>query len=72
MSKRRTPKRARDLNELAFQIGQIATGEATDELPPQPSEKAVRRGNARAEALSPKKRRAIAKKAAKARWNKKG
>ncbi len=71
MSKKRIPKRKRDVNELAFQVGQIATGEARDGLPPEPSERASRRGKARAEALTATQRRAIAQKAAKARWHKK-
>lgn len=72
MSKKRTPKRARDVNELAFQIGQIATGEAIDDRPKPPSEAAVKRGKARAVKLDSGQRTEIAKKAAKARWNKGG
>jgi hypothetical protein len=74
-------KRPRDTNQLAWQIVQEATGQA-----PQPAEKpdtrnpfavglsqlgASKGGHARAAALSPAKRRAIAKKAVAARWGKK-
>jgi hypothetical protein len=66
----------RDLNEIAFSVAQQATGEAP--LPP-PSTKnpaavtlgrlgGLKGGKARAEKLSPAKRKAIAKKAAEARW----
>jgi hypothetical protein len=68
MAKKRLPKRPRDVNELAFHIGQLATHEATEDSAPLPSEGAVKRGKARAEALTPKERHAIAKKAAKSRW----
>jgi hypothetical protein len=64
------PKRPRDVNKLAAHIGKLATHEIEDEAVPVPDEKAVRRGHARAKALTPKKRSAIAQKAAKARWNK--
>lgn len=70
MSKKRTPKRARDVNELAFQIGQIATGQGKDETEPLPNPKAVARGKARAAKLDSGERKRIASKAAKARWNK--
>lgn len=74
-------KRPRDTNQLAWQIVQEATGQA-----PKPAEKpdtrnpaavalsrlgASKGGLARAAALSPAKRRAIAKKAVAARWGKK-
>ena len=62
------PKRPRDQMQLARQIGLIAVGEQADNPTPAPDEKAVKRGNARAEKLSPRKRKAIAKKAANARW----
>jgi len=66
-----------DLNQLAKAIVDEATGEASKtEPPPVKNEAAValgrlggkKGGAARAAALSPKKRSAIAKKAAKARW----
>ena len=71
------PKRPRDTNQLAWQIVQEATGSAN--LPvPEPDTRnpaavtlsklgASKGGEARAEALSPSKRKAIAKKAAAAR-----
>lgn len=76
----RSPKRVqtrKDLNETAFNIVQQATGQAP---PPPPSEKnpaavtlgrlgGLKGGKARAEKLSPAKRKAIAKKAAEARWS---
>jgi len=72
-------KRPRDGNQLAWQIVQEATGEA-----PKPKDTrnpfavglsklgASKGGHARAAALSPAKRKAIAKKAIAARWGKKG
>lgn len=56
--------------QLAKYIGEIAIGERTEERAPQPDSAAVKRGKARAAKLSPRKRKAIAKKAASARWNK--
>ena len=67
---RRTPRRPTDMNQLAKRIVGISTGEESDELPEPVDPKAVRRGVARAENLSPAKRRKIAKKAARARWEK--
>jgi hypothetical protein len=72
------PKRPRDSNELAHFIISAATGEA--ELPekqePEKNPAAValgklgglKGGKARAEKLTPKRRREIAVKAAKKRW----
>ena len=65
------------MNQTAFDIVQQATGE---KLPEPESEKnpaavtlgrlgGLKGGKARAEKLSPAKRKAIAKKAAEARWN---
>jgi hypothetical protein len=57
--------------QLAKLVGEIATGDAQEpETTADP--KAVKRGQARAAKLSPSKRTAIAKKAARARWEKKG
>lgn len=64
------PKRPRDMMQLAKYIGEIATGERDDETGPLPDAAAVKRGKARAAKLSPRKRKAIAKKAARARWKK--
>lgn len=67
---KKVPKRPRDVNELATHIGRLATHEIGEQEAPAADEKAVRRGKARAEALTPAKRRKIAKKAAQARWKK--
>lgn len=69
-------KRPADVNAAAVMIGRIATGEIEDVRPTPESEGknpaavALGRmgGKARAQGLSPKKRKEIAKKAAKARW----
>jgi hypothetical protein len=64
-------KRPADLNRRAFQIVRIATGEAEDKKADRTAAKAGRSGGAaRAKTLSADARRAIAKKAAKARWEK--
>lgn len=65
------PKRPRDMMQLAKYIGEIATGERPDDEAPEPDAAAVKRGKARAAKLSPRKRKAIAKKAARARWQQK-
>lgn len=74
------PKRPRDPNELAKLIADMATGEAPLDSTvdgKNPAAVALGRkggltgGKARAEALSPKRRSEISRKAAKARWNKK-
>lgn len=63
---------AKDINKLAHSI----LKKATDEKEKNPAAVALGRlgglrgGNARAEKLTPEKRKEIAKKAAKARWNK--
>ncbi len=69
-------KRPRDPNQLAKLIVDIATGEAEDTVSASKRDRAILRGRAgglkggvaRAQALSSKKRSAIAAKAAKARW----
>lgn len=75
MAKR--PARPRDPIQLAKLIGDIATGERPNDSPrpeAEPEETAWRRkggrkgGKARAKTLSPTKRKAIARKAAAARW----
>lgn len=74
------PKRPRDTNQLAHMISQLATGELADlktEDGKNPAAVALGRkgglkgGKARADSLSAAKRKAIAKKAAKARWGEK-
>lgn len=73
------PKRPRDPNQLAKSVVDIATGEVEEEkrdAGKDPAAVALGRkgglkgGKARAASLSKKKRVAIAKKAAKARWAK--
>lgn len=74
-------KRPRDMNELAFQIVQEATGQAPTpaEMPDTRNPAAValsklgasKGGLARAASLSAAKRSAIARKAVEARWKKK-
>jgi hypothetical protein len=80
MPDRSRKKRPRDPNQLAKFIVDLATGEITDsESPPEfegknPAAVALGRmgglkgGKARAKALSARQRREIARKAAKARW----
>jgi hypothetical protein len=73
------PKRPRDFNERAFQSVAILTGTAPppEDQPEDPIKEAARElgrrgglkgGKARAEKLSPSRRKEIAKKAAAARW----
>ncbi len=73
------PKREKDTNKLAKQIVDLATGDKQEELPkdnknPHAVELGrlggLKGGKARAEKLSAKKRKEIAQKAAKARWEK--
>ena len=59
--------RPRDFNQLAKRVVDIGTGQVADLPAPAPSAKA-NGGHARAAALSAEQRRAIARKAAKARW----
>lgn len=68
-------KRPRDPNELAASIVAQATGEAEREDPPEEKDpKAVETGReggkARAKSLTKRRRKEIAKQAAKARWKK--
>ena len=70
------PKRPRDTNQLAWQIVQEATGQAENQEPDTRNQAAValsklgaaKGGKARAAKLSDARRKAIARKAAKARW----
>ena len=72
------PKRPRDVNQLAKLIVDISTGLAPPEPPSNKNPAAValgklggaKGGPARAAALTPAKRKAIAKKAAAKRWAK--
>lgn len=72
-------KRPRDTNQLAKLISDIATGD-TERLEDKPSNKnpaavalgrlgGLKGGKARAKKLTPERRSAIAKKAAKKRWS---
>jgi hypothetical protein len=69
-------KRPRDVNSLAKQIVDEATGAA--EPTPKPEKNMARSkggkvgGKARADALTPERRREIARKASEARWAKQG
>jgi len=72
------PKRPRDTNQLAHLIVGIATGEVEETKTDDGKDPAavalgrkggLKGGKARADALTPKRRSAIAKKAAKARWD---
>lgn len=75
------PKRPRDPNQLAKLIVDLSTGEAEEPKHPEPDDTGkdpaavalgrkggLKGGKARAKALSAKKRKEIARKAAKARW----
>lgn len=80
MPSRSRMKRPRDTNQLAYQIVQEATGQTTApaEVPDTRNPAAValsklgasKGGHARAAALSPARRSAIARKAIQARWKK--
>ena len=69
-----------DVNQLAYATVLRATGQAPPSPRPEPEKNpaavalgklgGAKGGKARAAALSPKKRTAIARKAARARWNK--
>jgi len=68
-----TPKRPRDANQLAHLIAGIAAGEVDDTHPEKAEGQrkgGLKGGRARADALSADERKAIATKAANARWNK--
>jgi hypothetical protein len=71
------PKRPRDPNQLAKMIVDLATGATTEAKPesPTPAQEFARSGGlaggtARAKALTPERRREIARKAAAKRWGK--
>jgi len=73
-------KRPRDVNQLAKQIVEEATGEAKPEAPAEPEKNpaavalgrlgGLKGGKARAERLSAKQRREIARRATQSRWKK--
>ena len=64
------PARPRDVNQLAKMVGDLATKQVMEPEVTPVNPKASKRGEARASALSPRRRKAIAKKAAEARWKK--
>lgn len=76
MPTRASKKRPRDTNQLAKMIVDISTGEIEEEQPPEKNPAAValaklgasKGGKARAAKLSAKKRKEIARKAARKRW----
>lgn len=75
---KRSSKQSKDIGVLAKSIVEKAAKEPSEEKPPKnPAAVALGRlgglkgGKARAEKLSPEKRREIAEKAARARWRKK-
>jgi len=70
----KNPKRPRDPNQLAKLIADIAIGEE-DNSHPEPTDAkkhkaGLKGGTERAKSLTPEKRKEIAKKAAKKRWDK--
>ncbi len=76
----KAPKRPRDGNQLAKSIVDIATGEHEDSAPDEDKDPAAvslgrkggkKGGKARAESLSPERRKEIARKAARTRWERK-
>ena len=86
MSNPKPPKRPRDPNQLAKMIVDLATGEAEEAIAPEPIPAAtkdpaavslgrrggLKGGRARAANMTPEQRAEIARKAAAARWSKKG
>ena len=60
-------RRPRDFNQLAKRVVDIGTGQVADTPPAAPS-KRDKGGHARAAALTPERRREIARQAAAARW----
>jgi hypothetical protein len=81
MAAGKQPQRPRDANQLGKLIVDLSVGEAEEPTAPLPDDTGkdpaavalgrkggLKGGAARAKALTPAKRKAIAKKAAKARW----
>jgi hypothetical protein len=73
----KAPKRPRDMNQWAKNMVDLATGEAETTIAETRSparefarEGGLKGGVARARSLTPEQRKAIAKKAASARWKK--
>jgi hypothetical protein len=61
-------KRPADMSQLAKAIVDIATGEAQEGAPARGRLGGLKGGAARSERLTPERRKAIARKAAKTRW----
>lgn len=68
-SRKRVRKRPADINRLAASIVQDAVSEATEDADPRGRAGGIVGGRARADKLTSEQRREIAKKAARARWN---
>lgn len=75
------PKRPRDINEWARHMVDLATGNAIEPNPSEGTDEAavslgrrgsLKGGKARAAKMTPKRRAEIARKAVKARWDKRG
>jgi hypothetical protein len=70
----KTPKRPRDVSQLAKMMVDIASGEVGEAVAPSPGNKrhvgGKKGGKARAKALPPESRTDIARMAALARWKK--
>lgn len=60
------PSRPRDTNQLAKRVIDVATGQASDDVP-EPTGRAIG-GHARAAGMTAEERSALAKKGADARW----
>lgn len=73
------PKRPKDFSQAAKLVIDVATGDAERDAPPPPDtpgqefarKGGLKGGKARADALTPEERRAIARKAARKRWGSK-
>lgn len=62
----RMPRRPADMNQLAKRVVDLATGDATDEVPPATGR--AKSAHARAASMTPERRKEIARKGAAARW----
>ena len=62
-------ERPRDFNQLAKHIVDIGTGQVADTPPADTPSQRAKGGHARAKALTPERRREIARQAAAARWD---
>ena len=62
-------ERPRDFNQLAKHVVDIGTGQVADTPPTDTPSQRANGGHARAKALTPERRREIARQAAAARWD---